>query len=163
MRAKEEVLGWEACIAVVTLFIYIIVQAGLLALQRCFVCHSLQPRGYGGLVLPMINIQRDSHLEPRPALPGFGFMYIYLFFIFDLFIHFMFFPLFSSSSSHMLSLISKCYSYFLIQGLPSITHVHLYNLCDVRGSWLYRTSEVRECYGETTTTHGSIYMLEGTA
>ena len=55
-------------------------------------CHSLQPRGYrGGLAFPMINIQRDSHLEPRPALPGFGFIYIYFFFLFDFFSFVLFF------------------------------------------------------------------------
>lgn len=91
MRAKEEVLGWEAYIAVVALFIYIIVQAGLWALERCFVCHSLQPWGYGGLAFPMINIQTDSHLEPRHALPGFGFLYIYIYLFYYLCIHFIFF------------------------------------------------------------------------
>lgn len=91
MRAKEEVLGWEAYIAVVALFIYIIVQAGLWALERCFVCHSLQPWGYGGLAFPMINIQTDSHLEPRHALPGFGFLYIYIFIYFIIYVFILFF------------------------------------------------------------------------
>lgn len=127
MRAKEEVLGWEAYIAVVALFIYIIVQAGLWALEECFVCHSLQPWGYGGLAFPMINIQTDSHLESRPALPGFGFLYIYSIYIFY-YLCLCFFLSFSSSSIHVLFLISMWYSYILIQGLPSITRVHLYSL-----------------------------------
>lgn len=95
--AKEEALsfsfffiffGGEAYVAAVALFICIIVQAGLWALERCFVCHSLAGpgiwggrRGGGGvwsLAFVMINIQADSHLEPRLALPGFVFIYIYV-------------------------------------------------------------------------------------
>lgn len=94
--AKEEALeffiffiffGGEAYVAAVALFICIIVQAGLWALERCFVCHSLAGPGiWGGageggvwsLAFVMINIQADSHLEPRLALPGFGFIYIYV-------------------------------------------------------------------------------------
>lgn len=38
--------------------------------------------GRGGLAFVMINIQADSHLEPRQALPGFGFIYIYKFKVF---------------------------------------------------------------------------------
>lgn len=125
MRAKEEVLGWEAYTAVVALFISIIVQAGLWALERCFVCQTLQPWGYGGLAFPTINIQRDSHLEPRPALLRFGFIYLFLFNFF--------FLRFSSSSIHLIFLISVWYSYFilfifLIQWSLSITHAHMYSL-----------------------------------
>lgn len=76
MRAKEEVLVWEAYTPVVTLFISIIVQAGLLALERCFVCQLVQPWGCRGLAFPKINIKRDSHLEPRPVLLRFGFIYL---------------------------------------------------------------------------------------
>lgn len=102
IRAKEEVLGWEACTAVVACFIYIIVQAGLRVLQRCFVCHSLQPCGYRGLDFPMINIQRDSHLEPQPVLPGFSFLYIYLVFFYFIYLSSL---LFSFSSIHMFFVI----------------------------------------------------------
>lgn len=90
MRAKEEVLGWEAYTAVVALFISIIVQAGLWALERCFVCQTLQPWGYGGLAFPTINIQRDSHLEPRPALLRFGFIYLFLFNFFSSVLFFLY-------------------------------------------------------------------------
>lgn len=38
-------------------------------------------RGYGGLAFSTINIQGDSHLEPRPALLRFGFIYLFLLFI----------------------------------------------------------------------------------
>lgn len=55
--AKEEALeffiffiffGGEAYVAAVALFICIIVQAGLWALERCFVCHSLAGPGIWG-------------------------------------------------------------------------------------------------------------------
>lgn len=86
-------------------------------------CHSLQPWGYVGLAFPMINIQRDSHLEPRPAMPGFGFIYFYFFFLFDFSFVLSLFFLFPSAFSyqHVVRL-------FFDKGVPSITHAHLCSL-----------------------------------
>lgn len=108
--AKEEALGWEACTAVVACFICIIVRAGLWVLQGCFVCHSPQPWGYQGLAFPMINIQRFT--SRAKACSAWIWIYIYLFILFlNLFMHF-FSSLYSSSSIHMLFLISMWGSYF---------------------------------------------------
>lgn len=47
-------------------------------------CQLLQPWGYGELAFPVINIQRDSHLESTSALLRFGIIYLF-FFLFDFF------------------------------------------------------------------------------
>lgn len=39
----------------------------------------------GGLAFVMINIQADSHLEPRLALHGFGFTHIYIIVVFGIY------------------------------------------------------------------------------
>lgn len=39
---------------------------------------DMEREGRGGLAFVMINIQADSHLEPRLSLPGFEFKYIYI-------------------------------------------------------------------------------------
>lgn len=50
-------------------------------------------RAGGGwsLAFVMINIQADSHLEPRLALPGFGFIYICMYFFFFFYYCYVFF------------------------------------------------------------------------
>lgn len=46
-------------------------------------CQLVQPWGCRGLAFPKINIKRDSHLEPRPVLLRFGFIYLGVFFLCD--------------------------------------------------------------------------------
>lgn len=89
--------------------------------------------GIWGLAFLMINIQRDSHLEPRPALLRFGFIYIYFFFLFDFFASLL--PL-------SLCLILSACGIFLIQGVAYLSYMLIcIALHDLRGMWLQRNPE----------------------
>lgn len=136
-------MGWEACTGVVACFISVIVQAGLWVLQGCFVCHSLEPRGYQGLAFPMINIQRFT--SRAKTCSAWIWIYIYLFTLFfNLFMHF--FPLCSHHHPSRCLFLSACGGAIFDTALLSITRAYLCSLpvlLGCRGIQTFQENEVQ--------------------